>query len=83
MCAVLYICQFPSCACAAPQWATKRTHSSMGNEFLLALAVCWSKLQWQKTISGAAVLQSPTDLEDGGSTTLPLPAVYPFPDNPV
>lgn len=55
----------------------------MGNEFLLALAVCWSKLQWQKTISGAAVLQSPTDLEDGGSTTLPLPAVYPFPDNPV
>lgn len=70
------------CMCSSPV-GHKRTHSSMGNEFLLALAVCWSKLQWQKTISGAAVLQRPTDLEDGGSTTLPLPAVYPFPDNPV
>lgn len=50
----------------------------MGNESLLALAVCWSKLQWQKTISGAAGLQSLSDLEDASSKTLPLPTVYLF-----
>lgn len=56
----------------------KKAHGSMGNESLLALAVCWSKLQWQKTISRAG-LQSLTDLEDAGSKTLCLPTVYPFP----
>lgn len=50
----------------------------MGNESPLAVAGCWSKLQWQKTISGVAGLQSLTDLEDAGSTTLSLPTVYPF-----
>lgn len=56
----------------------KRAHGSMGNESLLAPAMSWSKLQWQKTISCAAGLHSLTDLEDAGSKTLPLPTVYPF-----
>lgn len=56
----------------------KRAHGRMGNESLLALAVCWSKLQWQKTIRCAAGLQSLTDLGDAGGTTLPLPTVHPF-----
>lgn len=72
-----WVCQCPKCVCSSLV-GHKRAHGSLGNESLLALAGCWSKLQWQKTISGAAGLQSLTDLEDAGSTTLPLPTAYPL-----
>lgn len=58
------------CVCPDPQWATKEHMAVWVMSFSPALAVCWSKLQWRKTIS-AAVLQSLADLEDAGRT-LPL-----------
>lgn len=64
--------------CSSPL-SKRAAHGSMGNECLQAEALCWAKLQWQKTIRRAAVLQSITDLED----TLCFLTVYPFPATPV